>query len=93
MQHRAYAVLRVASIVSLAASPQPANAQQTSTSPTPGRLSVEAADSIVLQRTGCLGSCPFYRLRITRQGAVLFQLRDFLRNTSRTTPLALTHQR
>ena len=84
MEHRAYAALRVASIVSLAASSQRANAQQPSTSPTASRLHVEAADSIVLQRTGCLGSCPFYRLRITRQGAVLFQLRDFLGNTSRT---------
>lgn len=31
------------------------------------------ADSVVLQRSVCFGSCPAYRLRIAASGAVLFQ--------------------
>ena len=33
------------------------------------------ADSIVLERTSCFGTCPAYRLRIARSGEVLFQSR------------------
>jgi uncharacterized protein DUF6438 len=38
---------------------------------------VESADSLVLERTGCFGTCPAYRLRITRSGAVHFRSREF----------------
>ena len=33
-------------------------------------------DSIVLERTLCFGSCPAYRLRVSRNGEVLFQNRN-----------------
>ena len=34
-----------------------------------------AADSVVLERSPCFGSCPVYRLRIARDGAVDYQAR------------------
>jgi hypothetical protein len=34
------------------------------------------ADSVVLERTPCFGTCPAYVLHITRSGAVLFQSRN-----------------
>ena len=33
-------------------------------------------DSVVLERTRCLGSCPAYRLRVSRTGEVLFVSRN-----------------
>lgn len=33
-------------------------------------------DSVVLERTRCLGSCPAYRLRVSRAGKVLFVSRN-----------------
>ena len=33
------------------------------------------ADSVVLERTGCFGSCPAYVLHVSRSGAVLFESR------------------
>lgn len=38
---------------------------------------LRSADSIVLERTACFGTCPAYRLRLTRQGAVAFHSRNF----------------
>ncbi len=35
-----------------------------------------SADSLVLERTRCFGTCPAYRLRIARDGAVDFQSRN-----------------
>jgi hypothetical protein len=35
-----------------------------------------AADSLTLERTTCFGTCPAYRLRVTRTGAVLFVSRN-----------------
>jgi hypothetical protein len=37
---------------------------------------VTAADSIVLERTVCFGTCPAYRLSLTRQGQVSFESRN-----------------
>lgn len=37
-------------------------------------------DSIVLQRTACLGTCPVYRLSLTKRGRI-----DFADDSSRTT--------
>ena len=37
---------------------------------------VLAADSLALERTSCFGTCPAYRLRVTRTGAVLFVSRN-----------------
>src|SRR6266568_8208199 len=34
------------------------------------------ADSVVLERTGCLGPCPLYVLHVSRSGAVLFESRS-----------------
>ncbi len=34
------------------------------------------ADSVVLERTGCFGSCPAYVLHVSRSGAVLFESRN-----------------
>ena len=34
------------------------------------------ADSVVLERTRCYGTCPAYRLSVTRQGVVSFQSRN-----------------
>ena|GEM_PF-2455278 len=41
------------------------------------KLDVRSADSIVLERTACYGTCPAYRLRLTRQGSVAFLSRNF----------------
>jgi hypothetical protein len=41
------------------------------------------ADSIVLERTPCFGTCPVYRVRIARSGEVLYQSRA-PRDTTRT---------
>ena len=41
------------------------------------------ADSVVLERTPCFGSCPAYRLRVSRSGAVHFRSRNF-DDTTRT---------
>lgn len=35
-----------------------------------------SADSLVLERTECFGTCPAYRLAITRSGAVHFESRN-----------------
>jgi hypothetical protein len=44
---------------------------------TPSDASAQAqADSIVLERTRCFGTCPAYRLRIGRDGAVRFESRN-----------------
>jgi hypothetical protein len=40
-------------------------------------LDLQSADSIVLERTACFGTCPAYRLRLTRRGAVAFRSRNF----------------
>ena len=34
------------------------------------------ADSLVLERTVCFGTCPAYRLRVSRDGGVFFQSRN-----------------
>jgi hypothetical protein len=34
------------------------------------------ADSIILERTPCFGTCPAYRLRLSRDGHVLFESRN-----------------
>ena len=44
-----------------ARSPEPASAAPTGT-----------ADSVVLERTRCFGTCPAYRLRVSRTGEVVF---------------------
>lgn len=44
---------------------------------------VSAADSVVLERSLCFGTCPAYRLRISDQGEVHFQSRN-RGDTSRT---------
>ncbi len=38
--------------------------------------SVLAADSIVLERTPCFGTCPAYRLRVSRSGSIHFESRN-----------------
>lgn len=52
----------------LAAGCRPAGPAGAPTTPSP--------DSIVLERTQCFGTCPAYRLSITRAGAVHFQSRN-----------------
>ncbi|HKG93128.1 MAG TPA: DUF6438 domain-containing protein [Gemmatimonadaceae bacterium] len=37
---------------------------------------LDAADSVVLERTLCYGSCPAYRLAVARSGAVRFESRN-----------------
>ncbi len=37
---------------------------------------LEHADSVVLERTHCYGTCPAYRLRVSRLGTVLFESRN-----------------
>ncbi len=47
------------------------------------------ADSVVLERTGCLGPCPLYVLHVSRSGAVLFESRshrDEVRRETDTIP-------
>ena len=64
---------------------QLAGAQQPRSTTPPSTIApqdVENADSLVLERTGCFGTCPAYRVRITRSGAVLFRSRE-LSDTSR----------
>jgi hypothetical protein len=41
--------------------------------PSAGGASSTAADSIVLERTRCYGTCPAYRLSLARSGAIHFQ--------------------
>ncbi|SRR6266581_3928489 len=38
--------------------------------------SVFAADSVVLERTSCFGTCPAYRLGVSRSGRVQFESRN-----------------
>ena len=40
------------------------------------RPPLHSADSVVLERTLCLGSCPAYRLSLTRSGQVSFESRN-----------------
>jgi hypothetical protein len=42
----------------------------------PAPAQARAADSVVLERSRCFGSCPAYRLRITGEGAVAFSSRN-----------------
>ena len=51
--------------------PRPARA-----APAVANIRIANADSIVLERTPCFGSCPAYRLRISRDGGVLFHSRN-----------------
>ena len=37
---------------------------------------LDRADSVVLERTSCFGTCPAYRLRVSRSGSVLFESRN-----------------
>lgn len=37
---------------------------------------IERLDSLILERTGCLGACPAYRLAIHSSGLVIFQSRN-----------------
>lgn len=55
--------------------------------PTPARA--RAADSVVLERSRCFGSCPAYRLRIGGDGAVAHVSRD-PRDTSGTKTDSIT---
>src|SRR5215467_9195001 len=51
-----------------------------------------APDSVVLERTACLGSCPAYRLSLRRTGEVQFQSRnngESLDATDRVAPATL----
>jgi hypothetical protein len=51
-----------------------------------------AADSLVLERTPCFGSCPAYRLSVSRSGAVAFASRnrgDDTRAASQVAPTTL----
>ena len=41
-----------------------------------GRDSVFTADSVVLERTLCFGTCPAYRLSVSRAGGVHFESRN-----------------
>jgi hypothetical protein len=41
-----------------------------------GQHSVMAADSVVLERTLCFGTCPAYRLSVSRSGGVRFESRN-----------------
>jgi hypothetical protein len=41
-----------------------------------GKDSLMAADSIVLERTRCFGTCPAYRLSVTRSGSIHFESRN-----------------
>ena len=43
---------------------------------TPPAVSQTRGDSIVLERTPCFGRCPVYRVRIDRDGHVLFESRN-----------------
>ena len=53
------------------------------------------ADSVVLERTGCFGSCPAYVLHVSRSGAVLFESRnrrDEVRRETDTIPAYKFHR-
>src|SRR5690349_20602318 len=39
-------------------------------------LEADSADSIALERTGCYGWCPAYRVRLARDGSVQFVSRE-----------------
>ena len=39
-------------------------------------IQLRDADSLTLERTGCFGSCPAYRLRVARAGDILFRSRN-----------------
>ncbi|MFL5383535.1 MAG: DUF6438 domain-containing protein [Longimicrobiaceae bacterium] len=56
------------------AQPSGAGTQPASTEPQPaGAETQPPADSIVLERTRCYGTCPAYRLSLARSGAIRFR--------------------
>ena len=59
----------------------------------PASVSTSDADSVVLERTMCFGTCPAYRLSVTRDGVVSFRSRnpgDTTAATARVSPDAFT---
>lgn len=44
--------------------------------PTAANGQVASADSLVLERSMCFGTCPAYRIRVARDGSVLFHSRN-----------------
>lgn len=54
----------------------PAAAADTGSGWATSRRALDAADSVVLERTRCLGWCPAYRVSVTRDGVVRFESRN-----------------